>query len=615
MSASMKHIKLFFIGKALKNAEQDTQKYNVLWGLPVLSSDAISSVAYACEEILLILVPVVGLASYRPMLGATAIIIALLFILVFCYRQVISAYPQGGGAYSVARDNLGQTPSLFAAAALIVDYVLTIAVSSCSGTAAITSAFSQLAPFKIELTVAFIVLLTLGNLRGLKESSVLFGLPTYVFIISIIIMLITGIAKVLFSGGIAAPASVFVQPAQDLTAFLFLRAFSSGCSALTGVEAISNSVSNFKNPAQRKAKVTLTLLAITVLVIFGGMSVLAMLCQAVPMSNVTVTAQIAMAVFGNGTFMFYLIQVMTAIILLLAANTAYNGLPPLMSLLAKDRFLPRRFNARGDRLVFSNGIIFAAILSIALVIFFRANTHLLIPLYSVGVFLSFTIAQSGMVKHWYDRKQKNWQHKALVNGIGAVVTAVVCSVIVITKFTLGAWIVLVVLAILVVLMWRIKRHYDLVKEELALNEKATNLIAYQAPTNYILIPVEVVDKAFIKTLNYALSLGGPIELYHVGTSATVARRLRKQYAKLKIDVPLVIEKTPYRNMSETLLAHIDKRHSELAEKETLTIVMSRLVTRKWWHYALHNQTALFLEASLLERRDIAVVSIPYIIHE
>lgn len=617
MASGLKNFKQHLLGRPLRSSEQDSQKYGVVWGLPVLSSDAISSVAYATEEILLVLIPVIGLASYGSMLGAVGLIIALLFMLILCYRQVIDAYPQGGGAYSVARENLGKIPSLVAASGLIIGYVLTIAVSACSGAAAITSAFQSLEPYKVPLVCVFIILLTIGNLRGLRESSVLFGLPTYFFIFSVLIMLVAGVVKAATGGEVVAASASLHQTAEDLTLFLFLRAFSSGCSALTGVEAISNSVPNFSEPAQHKAKRTLSILGLIVLVIFGGVSMLALLFQIQPLNDVTVVAQIAAAVFGNGSVMFYVIQVATAIILLLAANTAYNGMPQLMSLLATDGFLPKRFSDKGSRLVYSNGIVFASAFAIILVIIFGADTHLLIPLYSSGVFLSFTIAQGGMVVHWRHNRKGSWLRKACINGFGALVTAIVCIVIVVTKFFAGAWVTLVAIAVAAYFMWSVRHHYDTVAKELAFDE-GTNpkqLIFENAAPTHVIVPVEHVDKTFIKTLNYAEGLSKEIEVYHVKTSASAARRLKAQYGKLGYDAPLVVEKAPYRNVNEVLLAHIDEKLDQLPDRETLTIVMPQLVTNKWWHYQLHNQTTLFLQNALLARRDVAVVVIPYIIDE
>ncbi len=608
-------LKYRLIGKPLKSAELESQKYGVIWGLPVLSSDAISSVAYACEEILLVLIPVLALASYAPMLGVASAIIALLFILILCYRQVIDAYPQGGGAYSVARENLGRIPSLVAASGLIIGYVLTIAVSSCSGAAAVTSALPATLPFKVPMIVAFIIIMTVGNLRGLRESSKAFGLPTYFFIGSVLVMIVVGVVKSAL--GMVEPAAheaELAQTAGDLTLFLVLRAFSSGCSALTGVEAISNSVPNFATPARRNAKATLALLGLIVLVIFGGVCVLAMLCQVAPNPDMTVIAQIAVAVFGGNSIMFYVIQIATALILLLAANTAYNGMPQLMSLLSQDGFLPKRFADKGSRLVYSNGILFASAFSIILVVGFGGDTHLLIPLYAAGVFLSFTIAQGGMVIHWRRNRTGPWLRRACINGFGAVVTALVLCVIIATNFMAGAWISLVAIGCTVALMATINRHYQDVHISLSIrdDEKAKALLLQDIPRTHVVIPAYAVNRPFIKTLNYARSLSSDIEVYHVKVSAAATRRFKADYQRLGVDAPLVIEKAPYRNVNEVLINHIDDKLGRLQRHETLTIVMPQLVT-KIWQMPLHNQTTLALESELLERRDVALVTIPYLI--
>lgn len=595
----------------------ESQKYRVLWGLPVLSSDAISSVAYATEEILLVFIPLLGMASYGPMMGVAGVIIALLFMLILCYRQVIDAYPQGGGAYSVARENMGRIPSLIAASGLILGYVLTIAVSACSGEAAIISAFPELLPLKVPMIVGFIVLLTIGNLRGLRESSKAFGLPTYFFIFSVLIMIVVGIVKSLL--GMAQPAATSAtlsQTAGDLTLFLFLRAFSSGCSALTGVEAISNSVPNFAAPARKNAKATLNILGLIVLGIFGGVCVLATLYQVVPTDNVTVIAQIASGVFGDASIPFYIIQIATALILLLAANTAYNGLPQLLSLLAKDAFLPKRFADKGSRLVYSNGIMFASVFAVILVIAFGGETHLLIPLYAAGVFLSFTIAQSGMVMHWKRVRTRSWARKASINGLGATVTAIVFVIIILTKFLAGAWITLVAIGIIVWVMWVINHHYRAVAANLGFydDEKAKKLLLSDVPSTKVIIPAHSINKPFIKTLNYARTLSDNIEIYHVKVSPAATRRFKTNYNRLGFGAPLVIEKAPYRNVNEVLVEHIDQCLTQLQPHETLTIVMPQLVT-KVWQMPLHNQTTIALEAALLERRDVALVTIPYIIEE
>lgn len=611
----LKKIKSFLIGKAIKSAESEQQKFSVMWGLPILSSDAISSVSYACEEILIVLIPVLGIASFRPLMGVAAAIAGLLLILVFSYRQTIDCYPHGGGSYSVASDNLGQVPGLVAAAALSIDYVLTVAVSTCAGTAAITSAFPQLLPFKVEITLFLIFMLTLGNLRGIRESSILFGIPTYLFILTIFAMIITGIFNVVVLHQTPPPAAQLAQPTQDISILLILKAFSSGCTALTGVEAVSNGVPIFKEPSQKHAKRVLGMLATLVLGIFVGVCYLASIYQVEHRSDVTVIAQIASIAFGKDSIMFYVVQVTTALILTMAANTAFAGLPPLLSLLAKDGYVARSFGSRGARLSFSNGILLLFVLSSLLVIVFRGETHLLLSLYAVGVFLSFTLSQSGMFKRWITYREGSWRHKALVNGFGAVTTAVTCIIISASKFFSGAWIVLICIPILVFLMMVVRRHYDRVRENLEIEHSGEQLLTVSSTKNYIVLPVQSINKSFIKALNYAMTLGGTIEVYHVSTDQAATEKLKKQYDALHISCPLVIEEAPYRNVNEMLLNHVDYRHSLLQKHEMLTVVLPQFVITKFWHNLLHNQTSLRLKSSLVKRRNVAVITIPYIINE
>jgi len=611
----LRKLKDLLVGRSLKSTEAESEKFSVLWGLPILSSDAISSVSYACEEILMVLVPALGMAAYQPLLGAAAAIIVLLFILVFSYRQTIDNYPNGGGSYSVASDNLGHIPGLVAAASLSIDYVLTVAVSASSGVAAITSAFPELLPHKTALALLIIALLTLGNLRGIRESSVMFGVPTYLFIGTILAMIVVGLFKVVVLGVAPVPTAPVTQPLGDLTLVLFLRAFSSGCTALTGVEAVSNGIPNFRQPQQKHAKTVLMLLSLIVLLIFGGVCTLAAVYKVTPAENVTVVAQIATQVFGAKSVMFYAVQATTAIILIMAANTAFADLPLLLSLLARDGYMARQFRHRGARLSFSNGIMLLFIIASLLVVSFHADTHQLIPLYAVGVFLSFTLSQAGMFKRWITRREGNWRHKALINGFGMVVTAVTCVIIAVTKFAHGAWMVIVLIPLLVLFMLRIKRHYTHVRENLMIKESAESLIFDAPPKGHIIIPVQSINKSFIKALNYALSLSGEKEVYHVSTDAEATEKLRHQYAQLGIDVPLVIEEAPYRNVNEVLLGHVKQRHAALGKHEMLTVVLPQFIIPKWWNNPLHNQTARLLKSSLFRLRNIAVITIPYIINE
>ena len=406
--------------------------------------------------------------AYKYMFYAALCIVVLLFILVFSYRQTIDSYPCGGGAYIVAKDNLGTIPGLTAGASLTVDYILTVAVSISAGTAALTSAMPSLLSHKVLIALTMLLIITIGNLRGVKESSKLFGVPTYLFIFSCIVLIVTGIVRHFIFGYSPAPMYPVPKAIGDVTLFLFLRAFASGCTALSGIEAVSNGIPNFKAPSSKNAKAVLALLAFLILFIFGGLSFLATIYHPVPHADVTVFAQIAQQVFGKN-IMFYIIQVTTALILVMAANTAYAGLPLLLSLMAQDGYVPRQFSQRGKRLSFSNGIIVLAVAAGILIIVFQGDTHLLLPLYAVGVFLSFTLSQVGMFLKWKRGKAPGWKHKALINGLGAIVTFITVILIGITKFVHGAWIVCIVIPLLVYFMMKIKNHYTNVADQLKLS--------------------------------------------------------------------------------------------------------------------------------------------------
>ncbi|MCL2339570.1 MAG: APC family permease, partial [Actinomycetia bacterium] len=611
--STFKRLKRSILGRPLGDSVESSEKYSVFWGLPVLSSDAISSVAYAVEEIMLVLVPVLGMAAFAPVFGVAALIILLCWTLAFCYRQTVDIFPEGGGAYSVARANFGKLPSLIAGGALLVDYILTVAVSSSSGTAAIISIWPQISFLAVPMTIFFILLLTFGNLRGLRESSVAFGIPTYLFISAMMIMIITGLIKALLGGAPMDLGSTFQQPASDLTIFLFLRAFSSGSAALTGVEAISNSVPNFKAPSQKHAKRTLMLMALIITLVFGGSSVLAALYQATPQANVTVIATIAISVFGANNFMFYVVQITTAVILVMAANTVYNGLPALMRLMASHNFMPHYFANKGSRLVYSSGIIFVTVFAVILVLIFQADTHLLIPLYAIGAFTAFTISQAGMLKHWLVTREGNWHHKAAINGLGMILAGTATVIIGVYKFTQGAWIAFLIVALMVFLMLAINRHYTKVRKDLAISaEQFQKHIRPPAHDLRIVLPMQNISRPFLKALNYAREMGDDIVIIHVSTNEKDARNIQAKYNKLDLSIPLIIEMTDFRNVNEVLLHYIDAEHQALEEGQSLTVVMPQLIVQHWWQNILHNQTALALEMSLLGRRNIAVVMIPFI---
>ena len=606
------------IGKALRTEQLAEEKFSAFWGLPILASDAVSSVAYAGEEILYVLVPVIGLMAYREMFHIALAIIALLFILVFSYRQTIDAYPCGGGSYIVAHDNLGVLPGLTAAATLSIDYILTVAVSTSAGTAAIISAVPELLAYRVSITLFFILILTIGNLRGTKEASHMFGVPTYTFIVSMFIMIVYGIYKIHIGGFVPQAARQMPAVAGEITLFLILRAFASGCTALTGVEAVSNAIPNFQEPCQINAKKVLLWLAILVLLIFGGTSYLATLYHALPNPDETVIAQIAGQVFGDSP-MYYIIQLTTALILVMAANTAFTDLPLLLSLLAKDGYMPRQFARRGGRLNFSNGIDFLGLAAAALVIAFNGETHLLLPLYAVGVFASFTLSQSGMWLRWVRGKTPGWKHKAAINGLGAIVTFFTVLIIGATKFMHGAWIVCLLVPIFIYGMLKVKTHYSEVAQQLSLplSEKAAVSAIDENREKHIIIPLASLNRASFKALLYAKRLVGysSIRAFHVAVDEEEAEKLRKKWAAFNLGIPLIIRVSPYRETIMPLLDYIQSEVQSFRQDDLITVVIPQFVVKKWWQNLLHNQTSYFIKNRLMDDPRVAVVTVSYHLDE
>ncbi|MBW9153202.1 APC family permease [Clostridium estertheticum] len=603
------------IGKTLKTEELEGEKLNIFWGLPILSSDAVSSVAYAGEEILIVLIGVMGFMAYKYMFYAALCIVLLLILLVLSYRQTIDAYPNGGGSYIVAHDNLGTTAGLTAGASLTVDYILTVAVSICAGTAAITSAIPSLLNHKVAIALVMLVILTIGNLRGTKESSKIFGIPTYLFIVSCIVLIITGVIRHFIFGYSPAPLYSIPKQIGDITIFLFLRAFASGCTALSGVEAVSNGIPNFKEPSQKNAKAVLVLLACLVLFIFGGLSFLSKIYQPVPVANVTVFAQIAQQVFGKG-IMFYIIQVTTAFVLVMAANTAYAGLPLLLSLMAQDGYVPRQFSQRGKRLSFSNGIIVLAAAAGILIIVFKGDTHLLLPLYAVGVFLSFTLSQVGMYLKWTRSKEEGWKHKSVINGLGAIVTFITVILIGITKFVHGAWLVFIIIPALVYSMGKIKDHYNKVVKQIKLsNDERPNIGIKTNNEQHVIILLGTLNKTFLKSLNCARCLSNNVVAFHVSTDPATTEKLKAKWKEYNPGIPLIIEHSAYRDVIEPLMNFIESEDRASKHGETVTVVISQFVITKWWHNILHNQTGYFIKSMLYKNRNVAVLTVPYIIKE
>lgn len=598
-------------GTPLSNEQDSQEKYNIPFGLAIMASDAISSVAYAAEEILIVLIGVVGLFAYNWLGSISLMIIGLLFILTISYLQIIKAYPHGGGAYIVAKENIGIKYGLAAGAALLIDYVLTVAVSSSAGVAAIISAFPSLSTYKIELVIILITILTILNLRGISESSKIFSIPTYIFIFSMIFMIIFGIIKYTIYGPSGYNGAETLKQSGDITIFLILKAFSQGCSALTGLEAVSNSVPNFREPSQRNASIVMILLSTIILFVFGGSCILARFYHAVPNENITILAQIAQGVFGR-TFMFYLIQVSTAIILLMACNTAFTGFPMLMYVVAKDGYAPRQFTTRGKRLSFSIGIVALSLTAGILVIIFKAVPHNLLPLYSVGVFLSFTLAQAGMVLHWKTSKEKGWKVRSFINGFGAIITTITTCIIGFEKFKDGAWIVIILIPLIVLSMISIKKHYDTVAAQLkCYAEDFENASIGKKFTHIVVVPIASLNKASLSTLQYARSITDDVIALNVSTNKNQIEKLKSSWDQLNLDILLVSKYSPYRQVITPLLQYINLISNSTTENEKITVILPQFITHKWWGKLLHNHTSFFIRESLLKNNNIIVSTFPY----
>lgn len=599
------------IGKPLDSAALDSEKFSVGWGLPILSSDAISSVAYAGQEILAILLPAIGLLAYKHLIIISGIIILLLFILMLSYRQTIEAYPGGGGAYTVAKENFGTKAGIVAGAALSVDYIMTVAVSVSSGVQQIASAFDPIEQYTVPICVVLVVLIAMGNLRGIREASKIFGIPTYAFIFGILVMLAAGFIKI--AGGYRPPTPVLPTDAsllQPITTMLMLKAFSNGCAALTGVEAVSNGVPNFKKPSSKHAQTVLLLLAFIILVLFGGTAILANLYKVVP-GEKAILVLMASQVFGNG-FMFYYVTITTFIILVIAANTAYSDFPILISIMAKDGFMPRQLSMRGNRLSYDSGILLLSSLAIILIVLFKARVELLIGLYAIGVFISFTLSQSGMFLHWLRLRKGAWRHKALINGIGAIASVTVVGIIAVTKFSQGAWIVVIVIPLMVMGMLKIKSHYTKLHDQLRMecDEYETALKPENLYKNRVIVPIESVNHASVRALRYAKTISDNITAFNVVIDQETAEKNRQKYDRLHTDIPLVIKYSPYREIVEPLLELIESAEYNLGENEIVSVILPQFRVQKFWQRILHNNTRAHLERELLKHKQIAVCTIP-----
>ena len=603
-----KKLRRLLVGKPLKNEALNEQKFGVVWGLPILSSDAISSVAYAGQEVLMVLIPVIGIGAYKQLSFISISIICLLMILMLSYRQIIASYPNGGGAYVVAKENLGILAGVTAGAALSVDYILTVAVSISSGVEQFTTAFRVFKPYSVPIACLLVVLLMIGNLRGIRESSRIFGLPAYAFILGIITMIVAGIVKV--KGGYVPPQPTLPTVVEPLGLILILRAFSNGCTALTGVEAVSNAVPNFKEPSTKYAKRVLLLLSIIILLLFGGSSVLANLYHVNPQGNAMLII-IAEEIFGHN-FMFYYITATTFLILVLAANTAYSGFPMLISLMAKEGYAPRQLSMRGDRLSYDNGIILLTIVAAALMIMFKAKVTSLLGLYAIGVFISFTLAQTGMFVKWRKNKAKGWVLKASINGFGAIVTAIVVIIIAFTKFEEGAWLVVILIPLLITCIIKVKRHYNAVMRQLRIKpeELSSFDINKAVYTNRVIVPIESINKSSLRALRYARTISNNVVAFSVAIDDESAKKIKERFELLHTEIPLVIKHSPFRKVVEPLIKFIESAEYDYQNGDMITVILPQFAVKKWWHKILHNNTRYFVEKELLKHKHIVVSVMP-----
>lgn len=609
-------LKRLVIGKPLKSEEAANERFGVLWGLPILSSDAISSVAYATQEILLVLIPAVGLLAYKCMAGVCAAIVGLLLILVLSYSQTIKEYPQGGGAYVVAKENIGITAGATAGAALAIDYIMTVAVSISSGVEQLISAVPALMPFKVLISVSIVLLITIINMRGISESSKILGLPAYLFIIGLSTLILVGFVRI-FTGNytIATVPSPNYYGFGSITIFLLLRAFSNGCTALSGVEAVSNAVPNFKDPSVKNARKVLFLIGIIITVLFGGSTILALLYKVTPTENSTVLVQLTSLIIGQNTlftsFVFYFIVATFVLILMLAANTAFSGFPMLVSVMARDSYMPRQFKNRGSRLSYSNGILALSTIAILLILVFKADVSKLIGLYAIGVFISFTLSQLGMCIKLAKEKKKGWLVRAFINGFGCMVTFTAIIIVAVTKFTQGAWIVVILIPMFVFAMLRVKSHYSSVREQLRVNPKEITIDVKSHYDNKVIVLLESINKASVRGIKYALTISDNVRVFSVVLNEEQEQKLRKNFKDLDVDVPLKIMYSPYRKIVGPLLEYIKSEEYDYKKGEMITVIMPHFSVKKKRFALLHNHTQLLVERELLKHKHIVVADLPF----
>ncbi|HEY8807478.1 MAG TPA: APC family permease [Candidatus Limnocylindria bacterium] len=610
MGRGIERVRTILFGRRLSTEQENEERLSKVTGLAIFASDNISSSAYATEETMRALA-LAGAGALALTMPLTIAIVVILAIVVISYLQVIKAYPNGGGSYVVASENLGRLPGLIAAAALLLDYILTVSVSVAGGVLAITSARPDLDPYKVTIGVVFIGLLAIGNLRGIREAGVLFAGPTYFYVLSVFGVLVIGLYR-MFTGDLPAPVPppAVVQQSEALSAFLILRAFSSGSVALTGTEAVANGVPAFRKPASLNARIVLVAMGTLFGVLFIGISFLSTRIGLQPDASETqsILSMLTRSLVGESWY-FYVVQIATTIILTLAANTSFSGFPRLASILATDRFMPRQFAQRGDRLAYSFGIIVLAILSAILLAAYQGSVNGLIPLYTIGVFIAFTLSQAGLVRHWLRERGRGWRFSISVNALGAVATGIVAIVVTVTKFALGAWMVLAVMPVLVYLMWRVHQHYRRIEDELLIPRGAR--VALRAREPRLIVPVSRIDKAAMHALSLARGLSAHVTALHVSFDEDGATAFKERWTRsVGAEIPIEVIVSPYRSLLVPLLSYLDAIDDNDPGRP-IVVVLAEFVPRHWWDAALHNQTALRLKLALFTRPNTSVIDVPY----
>jgi amino acid transporter len=604
--SSFPTLKRLLVGKPIPSHLAHHERLSRVTGLAVLSSDALSSVAYATDFIIATLIAA-GTVALGYALPIAFVIAALLAIVAFSYRQTIHAYPTGGGAYRVAKENIAENAGLTAAASLLVDYTLTVSVSISAGVLAITSAFPSLDEYRVPLCLMFLALLTVGNLRGIKESGRIFAIPTYFFVVCIFILIAVGLYRYAYG---TVPPLVKPRPAnastRPISMLLLLTAFANGCTAMTGVEAVSDGVPAFRPPESKNAAATLITMAGLAITMFLGITFLAHAYQVMPSEKESGVSQLGRAIFGSGTVIYYLVQAATTLILVLAANTAYADFPRLASIVSRDRFLPRQFMNQGDRLAFSNGILVLSAFAAVLIVAFRGDTHALLPLYMIGVFVSFTLSQAGMVIHWKKTQTPGWKTSALINGFGAMVTGIVLVIVAITKTLEGAWIVLMLIPMIIAVFKATRGHYDHVSSQLTLR----NYTPQARVHNTVLIPIGGMQRAVVEALRYAETLSDDVRAVYVDVDPTATDHIKRQWQVWGGRVKLIVLDSPYRSVMEPLLEYIEQVQND-REDDYVTVILPEFVPARWWQHLLHNQRALLIKGALLFRPNTVVTSVPF----